>query len=123
MNQSHSEKKPNIILNECEDILKLKGKQYGDYVELFDRMAERFSFTLGEYVTPVRAAMIMVELKLARMDLNLPCHDDFQDAINYLAIAGSLQSRVEVINKTPRPEIKGNYKDIDWQDILKKKPE
>ena len=123
MNQSHSEKKPNIILNECEDILKLKGKQYGDYVELFDRMAERFSFTLGEYVTPVRAAMIMVELKLSRLDLNLPCHDDFQDAINYLAIAGSLQSRVEVIKKEPRENNGRNYKDIDWQDILKKKPE
>ena len=49
MTISHSEKSPSAILNECDTILKIRGKEYGDYVELFERMAERFNAHLADH--------------------------------------------------------------------------
>tara|TARA_R100000781_G_C3978225_1_gene92599 strand:+ start:20 stop:418 length:399 start_codon:yes stop_codon:yes gene_type:complete len=124
MTTSHFEdaKSPTTILTMCETILQMRANRYGNHHELFERMAERFTFSHGEYFTPVQAAMIMVELKLARMDLNSPCPDDFIDAINYIALAASLQSEIDTKKASASIKERSNVKvkDIDWQDVLHK---
>jgi hypothetical protein len=109
---SHS-KKPSTILKQADNLLSLRGREYGSYIDLFDRMSERFTQSHGEKHTPYQCAMLMVELKLARLDLNKYDEDSLIDAINYLALAGALAT--DKAEKT--------VGDIDWKDLLNKPPQ
>ena len=115
-------KSPETFLIQAETILKQRGSQYGDCFELFERMATRFGYTLGEKVTPYQAARIMIELKLARLDLNPYSEDSIIDIINYTALAGAMQSYQDVKDAGKEPRKRVALKDIDFQEILNSKP-
>lgn len=64
-------------------------KTYGGN-ENFYRIAERWEQHLGEEIDPWKVALLMAELKLARLANGW--HDDsVVDAIGYLALAAELQ--------------------------------
>ena len=109
---SHS-RKPSTILKQADHLLNLRGREYGSYIDLFDRMSARFTQSHGEKHTPYQCAMLMVELKLARLDLNKYDEDSLVDAINYLALAGALAT--DKAEKT--------VGDIDLKDLLNKPPQ
>ena len=116
-------KEPHTFLTQADTILKLRGKQYGDHYELFERMAIRFSYAVGEKITPYQAARIMVELKLARLDLNPYDEDSILDIINYMALAGSMKAMEDTkTTSKPAPPERKTLKDIDFSQILNNKP-
>ena len=77
------------ILSACGAILNERGREYGHAGILFEQIAKRFSLVLGQEISNVTAARLMVEWKLARLDRGYK-GDSVIDAINYLALAGAL---------------------------------
>ena len=80
------------LLQECDEVLVERGKQYGDAKTLFDNISGRFTLVLGRYVSPYQCARLMAELKAARLDMGFK-DDTLLDQINYLALASELNSR------------------------------
>lgn len=79
------------VLSEANSIL--HGERQGSYgspCETFDRVAARWSQILGIPVQPWQAALMMADLKLARLS-NGYHHDSIVDGIGYLAIAEELR--------------------------------
>ena len=111
-------KNPKTFLVQAETILEQRGKQYGDCFELFERMATRFGYAIGEKITPYQTARIMIELKLARLDLNPYDEDSIIDIINYTALAGAMKSH-EYTKTIKKQKTVG---DIDFSEILHGKP-
>jgi hypothetical protein len=69
------------------DIMQDRGKVYGHARVNFARQSARFSSVLSQEVTDSQAALLMVEVKLARITES-PSHiDSYLDAICYLAIS------------------------------------
>ena len=69
------------------DIMQDRGKLYGHSKINFARQSARFSSLLDYPVTDAQAALLMVEVKLARITES-PSHlDSYLDAICYLAIS------------------------------------
>ena len=74
------------------DIIQDRGKVYGHPSINFARQSARFSCLLDYPVTPAQAALLMVEVKLARI-AESPNHiDSYIDAIAYLSLSLQLQT-------------------------------
>lgn len=114
-------KEPQTFLTQADTILKMRGHQYGDHYELFERMAIRFSYAVGEKISPFQAARIMIELKLARLDLNPYDEDSILDIINYTALAGSMKAMEDSkVQDKKLPDERKTLKDLDFSQILNK---
>lgn len=105
-------KAPHTILVHAETILKMRGKEYGHFLQLFENTSKRMSLALGKEVNPYEVARLMIELKLSRLDEGNYKEDTIVDLINYCALAGSIKSHMET-----KPERK-SAKDIDFSEIL-----
>lgn len=79
------------ILKNCGDILEDRHTQYGDAKAVHQSMANLISAQLGADCTATDAALVMAQIKLARLangvDDKAALKDTFIDAINYIAIA------------------------------------
>lgn len=69
-------------------------QSYGHPRENFARLAQRFEQHLGADVEPWRVALLLAELKLARL-ANGYHTDSVVDAIGYLALAEELHDETE----------------------------
>lgn len=69
------------------DIMQDRGKVYGHPRVNFARQSARFSSVLGQEVTDSQAALLMVEVKLARITESPNHIDSYLDALCYLAIS------------------------------------
>ena len=76
-------------LNKTKAILQQRGQEYGDADLLFSKIADRFSLVLNRKIDKFTAARLLVELKLARLDMSYK-EDSLLDALGYLSIAASL---------------------------------
>ena len=76
-------------LNKTKAILQQRGQEYGDADILFNKIADRFSLVLNRKVDKYTTARLLVELKLARLDVGYK-EDSLLDALGYLSIAESL---------------------------------
>lgn len=79
------------VLAEADNII--HGERQGSYGsprDTFERVASRWSQTLGIRVEPWQCALMMADLKLARL-ANGFHHDSVVDGIGYLAIAEELR--------------------------------
>jgi hypothetical protein len=74
------------------DIMQDRGKLYGHPKINFARQSQRFSSLLSYPITDAQAALLMVEVKLARITESPGHFDSYLDALCYLAIALELQS-------------------------------
>tara|TARA_R110000823_G_C15624885_1_gene467994 strand:+ start:109 stop:381 length:273 start_codon:yes stop_codon:yes gene_type:complete len=83
------------ILDSCKTILRQRGEQYGDADELYQRTAELWASFLGSKITDKDVCVMMSLMKLARLRQNTDdpavTRDTYQDAINYIALAESLE--------------------------------
>ena len=70
-------------------ILQQRGQEYGDADLLFNKIADRFSLVLNRKIDKYTTARLLVELKLARLDMGYK-EDSLIDALGYLSIAESL---------------------------------
>jgi len=76
-------------LNKTKAILQQRGQEYGDADLLFNKIADRFSLVLNRKIDKYTTARLLVELKLARLDMGYK-EDSLIDALGYLSIAESL---------------------------------
>ena len=76
-------------LNKTKAILQQRGDEYGNADILFNKIADRFSLVLNRKIDKYTAARLLVELKLARLDMGFK-EDSLIDALGYLSIAESL---------------------------------
>lgn len=88
------------IMSEFEnDILKDREKQYGNPVEMHNRIAEIWSGILNHPVTGYEVALCMTGLKLARATKNASDPDSLIDAHGYAEIAQMIWADTEKGNK------------------------
>lgn len=82
---------PHSILEEASNIIGERGQDYGGIEDNFARIAQIAQIILNVQVTPYHVAMILVATKLARMAGSRDKHDNYVDAINYIAFAADLR--------------------------------
>lgn len=80
------------ILHRAAKILDERQEEYGDPVELLGDIAQRWSITTGERITPQQVVLCMIDLKLARLAYNPGHIDSIVDVIGYAALLKELCS-------------------------------
>lgn len=81
---------PHKVLDEAAAIIGERGKSYGGVEECFTKISLLFSRTTGRMLSPYDVAMLMVCVKLARMNQSPGKRDNYLDCINYLSFACEL---------------------------------
>ncbi len=74
------------ILGHTAKVLEERRDDYGDPVEQFRAIADRWSITLGTPITPSQVALCMIDLKLARLAYDPGHIDSMVDVIGYAAL-------------------------------------
>lgn len=73
-------------LGQVAAILRDRGANYGEVRENMARTAARMTMTLGQEITPAQVCLLMIDLKLARLE-QTPRHlDSVMDIIGYAAL-------------------------------------
>ena len=80
------------ILGHTAKVLEERRDDYGDPVEQFRAIAERWSITLGTPITPSQVALCMIDLKLARLAYDPGHVDSVVDVIGYAALLREIRS-------------------------------
>ena len=83
---------PHKVLEEAGKIVGERGQDYGGIEDNFVRIASIAQLVLNVQITPYQVAMIHVATKLARMAGSRDKHDNYVDAINYIAFADGLRA-------------------------------
>lgn len=76
------------LLGQTVNTLRERAAQYGPEEPCFERIAAMSSIVLNKSVSPYDIAMIMVCVKLGRMQENRNNADNYIDSIAYMAFAG-----------------------------------
>jgi hypothetical protein len=73
------------LLEHAADLVTRRRREYGEPVDLFEHVAQRWSLTLGTRVSPAQVVLCLIDLKLARLARD-PKHLDSQvDVAGYTA--------------------------------------
>jgi hypothetical protein len=81
----------NEILDTAKDLINGdRAETHGDAHDMHEVIAEMWSAILGFSVSPMRVALMMAALKLARASENPDHSDNFVDACGYIALAGEM---------------------------------
>ena len=85
---------PAEVSKEAQSILSQRGKELGDYTELYENLTVRINLMLGDQLKePIKSwqvTKIIAEMKLARMDVGGYKRDHVLDCGNYLFLTGAL---------------------------------
>ena len=100
------------VLASADAVLKQRGEQYGPADTMFDRISIVASVILNKPISAYDVSMIMVALKLARMQEDRTYDDNYVDAINYLAFAAQFASSEESIEVAVEDDIKSKVLNI-----------
>lgn len=80
-------------LQAAENLLTIdRQAQYGDPIEMFERIAHIWTAILGVKVTAKQAALMMGGVKIARESVN-PAKDNLDDACAYLRIGEIIEEK------------------------------
>ena len=74
------------VLGHTAKVLDERRDDFGDPVEQFRAIADRWSITLGTPITPSQVALCMIDLKLARLAYDPGHVDSIVDVIGYAAL-------------------------------------
>jgi len=80
-----------MLLEECVEMIRRRGDEYGDPSRMHERIARRWSRVIGIELHAWQVARMMAEMKLARLEHQPGHKDSYIDAICYLAIAAGMQ--------------------------------
>jgi hypothetical protein len=73
------------FLEHAADLVTRRRREYGEPVDLFEHIAERWSLTLGAKVSPAQVVLCLIDVKVARLARD-PKHLDSQvDVAGYAA--------------------------------------
>ena len=73
------------FLEHAADLVTRRRREYGEPVDLFEHIAQRWSLTLGINVTPAQVVLCLIDVKMARLARD-PKHLDSQvDVAGYAA--------------------------------------
>jgi hypothetical protein len=79
------------LLQHAAAVVRDRRRTYGDPLDLFERVAVRWSQVLGTKVTAAQVALCLCDLKLARLTVD-PAHLDTQaDVAGYIACLREVQ--------------------------------
>lgn len=92
--------KPHDVLTQASNLIGERGQDYGGIENNFLNIAAIANASTGLSLTPFHIAMIMVAVKIARIQQSPYKADNYHDGINYLAFAHEL-----------RPTAQSNWKD------------
>ncbi len=81
---------PHKILEEAAEIIGERGRDYGGVENNFRNIADIYRAATGQQISPYDVAMMMVSLKLARIQMSPRKKDHYIDLINYAAFACEL---------------------------------
>ena len=74
------------LLEHAAGVIDRRRRDYGEPIELFEQVAQRWSLTLGSRVSPAQVVLCLIDLKLARLARD-PKHLDSQvDVAGYAAV-------------------------------------
>ena len=74
------------LLEHAAGLVNRRRREYGEPVDLFEQIAQRWSLTLGMKVNPAQVVLCLIDLKLARLTHD-PKHLDSQvDVAGYAAV-------------------------------------
>lgn len=91
------------MTDRIEQLLKQRGKSWGDAVGTHSRIAQVWSGILGQDVTALQVSLCMEGLKLVRAEINPDDPDSFDDAQGYskisAKIAGHNENQPELVSQ------------------------
>lgn len=71
------------LLERAAGIVNRRRRDYGEPVDLFEQVAQRWSLTLGTDVSPAHVVLCLIDLKLARLAHNPRHLDSIADLAGY----------------------------------------
>ena len=74
------------LLEHTAEVLENRAAAYGPVAASMERIAARWSLTLGRPVTPAEVVLCMIDLKLARLQHDAAHRDSITDVIGYAAL-------------------------------------
>ena len=74
------------LLEHAADLVTRRRREYGEPVELFEQVAQRWSLTLGSRVSPAQVVLCLIDLKLARLARDPKHFDSIVDVAGYSAV-------------------------------------
>jgi hypothetical protein len=74
------------LLEQAAGVVTRRRREYGEPVELFEQIAQRWSLTLGRQVSPAQVALCLIDLKLARLARDPKHLDSVVDVAGYAAV-------------------------------------
>ncbi len=80
----------NDLLDSVKEILADRAQQYGSPVDSFKRIADAWTLTLNQDITPIQACLMMIDFKVARLRHDPSNHDSMRDIIGYVACLNEL---------------------------------
>jgi len=80
------------ILTSAVITLRQRAEQYGPEESCFDRISKIATLILNKDISTYDVAMIMVALKLGRLQENRTYMDNYVDGINYMSFAAQFAS-------------------------------
>jgi len=74
------------LLDHAAGLVTRRRREYGEPVELFEQVAQRWSLTLGSRVSPAQVVLCLIDLKLARLARDPKHFDSIVDVAGYSAV-------------------------------------
>ena len=74
------------LLEHAAGVVNRRRREYGEPVELFEQVAQRWSLTLGTKVSPAQVVLCLIDLKLARLACDSRHLDSQVDVAGYAAL-------------------------------------
>jgi hypothetical protein len=79
------------LLSHAGAIVRDRRRTYGEPLDLFERVAARWSQVLRTKVTPAQVGLCLADLKLARLAHDPKHLDSLTDAAGYIALVHEVQ--------------------------------
>jgi hypothetical protein len=74
------------LLEHAAGLVNRRRREYGEPVELFEQVAQRWSLTLGSRVSAAQVVLCLLDLKLARLARDPKHFDSIVDLAGYSAV-------------------------------------
>ena len=89
--KNSAQNQPDDFLDKVRSTLDEREGEYGNAQEMFDKIAARWSITLGHTITARQVALCMIDLKLSRLSVDLNHDDSMIDAAGYITLMNGLR--------------------------------
>jgi Domain of unknown function (DUF6378) len=80
------------LLEQAASVVAQRRGEYGKPVDLFEQIAQRWSFVLGVEVSPAQTVLCMLEIKTTRLSRDPKHLDSITDVAGYAAVLAELLS-------------------------------